>query len=242
VRNYYRADRAALQLGRSWEGETVVASAWVGAGAERAWSVAAGGPWSVFGRTNRVEGMLRPNPAVSRGWLTSALVGGEGIWTRMQVRMTLAAAVEVPFAAPRDARFAQVTAHAGVSFPTFGNQSFALEAHGVVTAGDTAPPQRFGYLGGSGTLPTLGLLELGGDQLIFIEARYVVPIERLRLPIVGPPEIALRELLGTAGIGQLPRLVQNVGVRVTIRPLRVDYLLDPVSRDRQISAGITLGR
>src|SRR6185437_9745483 len=49
-------------------------------------------------------------------------------------------------------------------FPTFATQHFAFHAHGVLTAGDTAPPQRFAYLGGAGTLPTLDVLSLGGDH------------------------------------------------------------------------------
>jgi hypothetical protein len=242
ARNYYRADRATARLGRSWEGESAIGTFWVGALTERARSVRSGGPWSVLGHSDRVEGMLRPNPPVVRGAITSAVLGGDGSWSRMQVRTTLAVALEVPVAAPTDARFTQLTAHAGVSFPTFGSQSFWLEAHGVVTGGDTAPPQRFGYLGGSGTLPTLRLLEQGGDHLVFVEARYVVPFERLRLPIVGAPELALREMIGAAGVGRLPRLVQNIGLRATLRPLRVEYVLDPVSRDDAVSVGITLGR
>jgi hypothetical protein len=59
--------------------------------------------------------------------------------------------------APDDRRFTQATLDARVDFPTFRNHTFSLEAHAVHTVGDSAPPQRYAYLGGSGTLPTFDL-------------------------------------------------------------------------------------
>ena len=52
--------------------------------------------------------------------------------------------------------------------PPFGNA--------ILTRGDTAPAQRFGYLGGAGTLSTVEpLLSIGGDEMLFLESRYVHP-------------------------------------------------------------------
>src|SRR6185312_4599595 len=82
-------------------------------------------------------------------------------------------------------RFTQTTFNADVRFPTFGPQHFALHAHGVLTAGDTAPPQRFAYLGGAGTLPTLDVLSLGGDHLLYLLGVYTIPITGLKVKYLG---------------------------------------------------------
>ena len=93
----------------------------------------------------------------------------------------LSAQVEQPWQTPRDATFTQGTLDGDVSFPAFLNHTFELHAHAVVTGGDRAPPQRFAYLGGGGTLPTLELLEMGGDQLFFVDSRYIVPLPYSRI-------------------------------------------------------------
>jgi hypothetical protein len=112
----------------------------------------------------------------------------------------------------------------------------------LLTAGDTAPPQRWSYLGGSGTLPTFELLEFGGDQLLFIESRYVVPIDRLVIKLLGTPTVTLRHMLGSAGVSRLPALEQNLGVRLTLGFFRTDYVIDPASRESDISFALSFFR
>lgn len=103
--------------------------------------------------------------------------------------------------------FTQGTLDSRVTFPTFGSQSFAFLGHALLTGRTTAPPQRFGYLGGSGTLATVDLLALAGDRLIYVQGDYMIPIERIQLPYVGgSPFLALRYAAGNAGVGKLPRL------------------------------------
>jgi hypothetical protein len=136
----------------------------------------------------------------------------------------------------------QSTFDARVGFPTFRDHTFSFEAHVVHTFGDGPPPQRFAYLGGSGTLPTFNILEFGGDRLLFFESRYSIPIERIQIPIVGSPVLMLRHMIGMAGIDSLPPFEQNLGVRLRVGPLRVDWTIEPVSRDAKISAGLSLVR
>jgi hypothetical protein len=116
--------------------------------------------------------------------------------------------------------------HAEVFFPTFGVQTFAFRAHSVLS-GDGVPPQRYAYLGGSATLPTVDLLALGGDRLFYAEGEYMIPIERIMLRMLGSPFIALRYAVGSAGVGDLPPFIQNLGIGVGISFLRVDYNIDP---------------
>ncbi|HJU68150.1 MAG TPA: hypothetical protein VJ650_07845 [Gemmatimonadaceae bacterium] len=241
-RNYWRADRAEALLQRRWERAATMLAVEIGGRTERAWSVNAGGPWSVVGRDDVEDGMLRFNPPVLHGRITSALAGGRFDWERQQVSLTTRLLTEIAIDAPNDAQFTQATLDALVAFPSFRNHTFSFEAHAVHTFGDTAPPQRFAYLGGGGTLPTFDLLEFGGDRLLFFESRYSIPIERIQLPIVGSPVIMFRHMIGMAGVDSLPPFEQNIGVRLRVGPLKVDWTIDPVSRDSKFSAGLALVR
>jgi hypothetical protein len=246
TRNYYRADRFTGRLGKDWETSTLEIRAWGGARTEDAWSAKGGGPWSVLKRDNTEEGMRRPNPPIEPGRISSALVGSHAEWSNQRVEITFALELEVPFDSPLEGDFTQTTIHAKVDFPTFGAQSFDLETHAVLTTGDVAPPQRFAYLGGSGTLPTLILLEMGGDNLVFVESRYHVPIQRITIPFVGSPIITLRHMIGAAGVDELPDLVQNLGLRLTLRPFRFDVVIRPGAegdeRKNKFSVGLSFGR
>jgi hypothetical protein len=242
-RNYWRADRAEAVVQRRWERASTLLTLEGGARTERAWSVAAGGPWSAFGRDDLEAGIPRPNPPVRHGRITSALAGARFDWDRQDVTLASDLLTETAIDAPDDARFTQATLDVSVSFPTFRSHVFSLEARLVQTFGDRAPPQRFAYLGGGGTLRTFELLEFGGDQLFFLESRYAIPIERIRIPIIGgSPVIIPRHMIGMAGIDSLPPLEQNVGVRVRLGPLRVDWTIEPISRDTKTSVGLSLAR
>ena len=241
-RNYWRADRAEGLLQRRWERGATLFALEAGARAERAWSVNAGHPWSAFGRNDVESGILRPNPPVRHGRITSALAGARFDWERQEVTLSTTLLTETAFEAPDDARFTQGTLDARVSFPAFRTHTFLFEAHVVRTFGDRPPPQRFAYLGGGGTLRTFDLLEFGGDQLLFFESRYSIPIERIDIPIAGPPVIMLRHMIGMAGVDSLSRFEQNVGFRVTVGPLKLDWMIEPITRETTTSVGLSLAR
>ncbi len=241
-RNYWRADRGELLVQRRWERGATLVALEAGGRIERAWSVNAGGPWSMFGRSDEREGMLRPNPVVRHGRISAALAGARFDWERQEVALTSRLLADIVVDAPDDRRFTQATLDARVEFPTFRTHTFSLEAHAVHTFGDTAPPQRFAYLGGGGTLPTFDLLEFGGDRLVFLESRYSIPIERIQIPIAGAPVIMLRHMIGMAGVDPLPPFEQNLGARLRVGPLKVDWTIEPVSRDTKTSVGLSLFR
>lgn len=248
ARNYYRADLLEGRVSRRWESATIDLTPYVGVATERAWSVgpdsaAASAPYSVFLRRDRRRGMLRPNPAVVAGRISSALVGLEGNWASQGVQTSATTRLELPFEAVGDAHFIQATVDWTVGFPTIGSQRLDVFAHGVVTTGDAAPPQRHAYLGGEdGTIVTRDLLSMGGDQLLFIQGLYSVPLDRVRIKLLGSPIVAVRYAVGGAGVSRLPSLVQNVGVRVTVSLLRVQYMIDPATRDSRTSVALSLFR
>ena len=243
--NYYRADRADLRLERTYESAVGTVTPFVAAVDERAWSVGPGlgaesGPFSFFGRHDRDEGMLRFNPPVTAGTIASGVVGATATFVTPTLTADGAAAVEAAGHAPDDRRFVQTTLDGHVAFPTFRDHSFEFYGHALLTAGDAAPPQRYSYLGGTNTLVTRVLLTMGGDQLLFVEGQYHIPISRIRLSALGSPVFTLRYAAGSAGIGDLPTLVQNIGARVSLRFLRYEYALDPVSHDSRSSFSLSI--
>ena len=242
TRNYFRADRAEARGSRLYETERTTVEPFLGARLERAWSVgpdsfAVHAPWSLLRRRDR-EGMLRPNPPIERGRIASALGGADFTFEEPTLTAGAGMLVEVAPVVPGDDSFVQLTLDGEVAFPTFRDHRFEFFAHAVTTTGD-APPQRYAYLGGSGTLRTLDLLSRGGDQLVFADSRYIIPLDRIVIPFLGSPRLTLRHAIGGAGVGGLGTLVQNVGARIALGPLRFEYVVDPASGKARMD--VTLG-
>ena len=217
---------------------------YVGARYERVTPItAAGNVFSITGRKS-VEKIRRPNPLVETGTIGSGLFGAVMFDTTGLVVSRLRADLEQSFRTVTGrSNFTQLTLDGLVGFPTFGMQSLHFRAHGVITAGDSVPRARYAYLGGSGTLPVLELLELGGTELLFVESRYVVPLERVVLPLVGSPTFTLRHIMGTAAVNGVPSLEQEIGVGVGLSALRLDVTQDVGgNRGHKFSLGVSLSK
>ena len=264
-RNYFRGDRATARLTHTLTTGAFTLTPFVGGSVERDWStgsiVPPKSPWSFFGKKG-VLYMKRANPRVKTGHISSFLAGSGIALSRGGVEAKLDANVEhslktsltadcsgfpAEAACALPARdFTQTTLHTQVDFPTFGSQTFSFLGHAVLGTSNIAPPQRFAYLGGSGTLATVNLLALGGDHLLYVQADYIVPIDRIQLPIVGSPFVGLRYSAGNAGQGTLPPLIQNLGVGAGVSFFRVDFSIDPArnrspfSRRSAFSFGLSL--
>lgn len=249
TRNYFRADRIEAKGSMDFAFGGFTVAPFLGGLFENAWSTGASlGPdtsvFSFFGRDD--EGIYRPNPEIVPGHITSLLTGFDGGWSSGDFSSRLSARVEyvldaLPSSVTDDFRFMQTTLDGRADFATFGSQRLELKSHAIFTTGDTPPPQRHAYIGGSGTIPTLDLLEMGGDQLFFFDAAYVIPVERFSFPFVGSPELTLRFISGSAGLSELPDFVQNVGVKVGFPMFGVEYLVDPASGDSKIGFQVSLG-
>jgi len=245
TRNYYRADRGDIAVTHVWGTAPLTVEPFIGGRVERAWSVgpdsaATGAPWSFF-RNNSTEGMLRPNPRIDPGTISSVVAGARLLWETQGIIAAVSGEEEVSLHSPTARQFAQTTIDGTVSFPTFGAQRYRFDAHLVLTGGD-APRQRWSYLGGAGTIPMLDLLEQGGDQLLFADSRYDIPIDRIVLPLLGSPVVSLRHLFGGAGVGSLPTLEQRVGLRLSLSVLRVEFLVDPDTRGTELTLGVSFAR
>jgi len=239
ARNYFRADRAEARYTRTLTTSAITLMPFIGGKLEKGWSTGSlnpqGAPWSVMGREDVLR-MRRPNPQVFDGRINSALAGAGLELFRGELEGKLSAEVEQAFKSPwlvcavvcttTNERFTQATLHGTMNFPTFGVQTFSFRTHAVF-GGDFVPPQRYAYLGGTSTLPTVDLLALGGDRLFFAEADYKIPLEFIVLRPVGSPFIAFHYAAGSAGVGELPSLIQNLGVGAGISMVRVNYTIDP---------------
>jgi hypothetical protein len=241
ARNYYRADRASLRLIHTLGTSAVTFTPFIGGNIERDWSTGSiapqKAPWSFFGRKGNLR-MFRPNPPVLKRRINS-IIGGSGVQiSRAGLEGKLDVSVEHAFKGnqtPVESAFTQTTIDSRVKFPAFGSQTFEFKGHALLAGGDILPPQRFGYLGGSGTLATVNLLALGGDNLLYLMGDYVIPIDRVVLPFVGSPFVALTYAAGNAGLGSIPTLIQNVGVGAGVSLFRVDYSIDPASNRSPLS-------
>jgi len=246
TRNYYRADRGEVTVHHLFETVTTQIEGFVGGRGERDWSVPRDtnprhAPWSVFDRTSTSR-MLRPNPAILNGAIRSVLLGGHLGWEEQRVRATVNLTNEAAAFDVSSSRFVQSTLDVQIRFPTFAAQEFFFSTHVLETFGDGAPPQRWGYLGGSGTIPTLPLLSLGGDHLLYAESNYFVPFPKWDLPVLGPPSVTLRHLIGSAGVGRLPAFHQNLGLRFALSFARLDVNVDPATRSWELGVGLSLAR
>jgi hypothetical protein len=246
TRNYYRADRVEGTLHRVFEGVSSTFDPYIGARGERSRSVlrdslAEHVPWSIFGQTAS-DRMRRPNPPIVPGTLASLLLGAYVDWEAQGIRFQMDLTNEGASFDVGSQEFLQSTLDMQIRFPTFGAQEFYFNTHVIETFGDVAPPQRWGYFGGSGTIPTLALLSMGGDHLVYVESNYFIPFQRWDLPVLGPPSITIRHLIGSAGVGYLPSFDQNLVFRFALSFGRVDVAVDPARREWEVSAGLSLAR
>jgi hypothetical protein len=252
ARNYFRAKRFTAELSHSFRTETSLIAPSIAALHEIAWSTGIHGqdientsaPWSVFGKDDELK-MRRFNPGINAGHITSGIAGLRGSYERDELKGSFNVRIEQSFDEPAtfsDDHFTQATFDAKATFPTFGLQDFEFRGH-ALAGSDNTPSQRFGYLGGAGTLSTVDLLALRGSQLVFVEGEYHIPLVRPLLPFVGAPVISLRYAAGSAGIETLPSFIQNVGVGLGVKLVKVRYDIDPNYRKTPFSdkSAFTIG-
>ena len=266
-RNYFRGGRVDLAVGHRVESATWVLAPSITGRYEETHSVRpdsfpTGGPFTFFGRHD-VDDRLRPNPQVLEGSVASIIGAArldfedQGIIAGLRLGVeagrfrpkndlvdaipTAGSPTEIP-AFFRADDFVQGTIDGSISFPTFGTQSLEVSGHAVLTTRGPTPRQRYAYVGGSGTIPTIDMLELGGDQLLYLDAAYSIPIERLKLPLVGPPTVMIRHAMGSAGVGHLPELEQATGLRLILSIIYGEFLVDPATGRTHGAFGLSFTR
>lgn len=245
TRNHFRADRGDLTAHRLFESRTAMIEPFLGGRWERAWSAGpdsneTGHPWSLFNQSDR-DRMLRPNPLIDDGHIASVLVGAEFDWRLDDMRLEFDLFGEGAFTSPRADQFAQATLGGDVIFPTFGTQWMKVETH-LVFGSNGTPSQRWAYLGGLGTLPILDPLEMGGDQLVYLQSTYNFPIEQIVIPYAGVPTVAMRHIIGSAGVGRLPPFEQDLGLALVASFVRLQFDIDPATGDSLFGVALAIIR
>ena len=81
-------------------------------------------------------------------------------------------------------------------------------------------------------MATIDLLSLGGDHMYFLDALYVIPIPGpgIDLPLLGSLFIAPHVAAGSAAVGGFGIATDNIGVRLGVGSIRIDYLVNPRTR------------
>ncbi|MGD8495664.1 MAG: hypothetical protein PVF05_05695 [Gemmatimonadales bacterium] len=233
-RNYYEADRVALFLRGT---ETARWAPIVEVEWERARSLGAREQFVLFGSDDSP-----PNPPVDEGE-TVALRGGIALNQRTaQTRLRTRAVLEL----------ADSTVAGDFSY-LFGEVRFAwegpafaahrVEAFGLVR-GDLSgalPRQRWTAAGGLATLPRVPLLSERGARFAYGQVTYLVPVERLRLGLVGPPRLFLRAASGAAwNEGESPSFETNLSAGVRLLVFEIAVAVDPGASDLDPAVYATL--
>lgn len=210
---------------------------------EDAESLPGGHPWHILGDS------VRPNPAVDDGRITSLVADASVAW---EGRTTVFEGV-VAYEAARswldgESRFDRVVVTGDWAMQALANHTLEIEFHGQLPlGGDTLPRQRWSFVGGSGTLQTADFGQFSGDRVAFVETKYGIPLpERLRLPLVGVPELRLIHAAGMAWLADDDRnLRQEIGARVDLFVVYFRYMVDPADTsngDLDISLTLPFGK
>jgi hypothetical protein len=248
ARNYFRADRAHAYVGAHLQGGGLDVQLHAGPQFENDWSTGwrptetDQGPFSLFYPHDTENGINRANPLIDPGHITSGILGVTLTYQGEHLLNHSRAMLEVGRHTPSDSKFQQVTFNEESFVPTLWGQGLQLDAHFVTTSGDPTPAQRYVYLGGSGTLATIDLLSLGGDRMYFVDAWYRIPLHFFALPMVGHPYIAPRFASGAVGTRSFGTPTQNVGVRIGLGTLHLDYLVNPRTHEDVFVGGLSLPR
>jgi len=245
-RNYFRADRGEARLTSALHLPIDVSTVFAGVRSERDWSTgwrngSDMGPFSAFGRRDSVNGVQRPNPLIGNGHITSIIAGGHAEFVGISASEMLDVFLEAAGKSEAGGSFQQLTISEAAAIPTYANQRIEIGAHLVATATNSfTPPQRYAYVGGSGSLSTIDLLSMGGDHLYYLDAMYVFPIARVQFPLLGSPYIAPRFVTGAASVGGFGAPTQNIGGRVGLAVFTLDYVVNPRTHKHDFGVGISL--
>jgi hypothetical protein len=261
ARDYYASDRAWLTL-EARRGEALVAGEGYIAPrlrfmAERDRSLGARNVFTVLER----DDPWRANLAITEGTLLSGTAGAAIRWRgaasafigdvsgelgRIEPDALVfhADAAGIAGAADATSTFAQLVADGRWEMTALWGHGIEVRGHLLQPLGSgAAPPQRWSFVGGPGTLPTLPYAALRGDHLVFLSSAYLIPLPWISIPVVGPPSVVLSDAVGTAWMtGEAaPPLEQSLGAGLQFSHLYATLYFDPRNLDHPtLSFGLAL--
>jgi len=226
-RNYYESERATFFI-RGTEAarwSPIVELSW-----EQARSLAAEDHFVLFAADESA-----PNPAIDPGDIGSLKVGAA--WQRRTPSNSLQA--EATIEAADSSTAGDFTFVLGVLQARWKGRGFIshLFEASIYAQGDlsgTPPRQRWTAIGGRATIPTVPILSLGGSRLVYGQATYLVPLETLRVGMLGAPMWFVRVAAGTGWEeGEAAVFERNLttGLRLSIFELAVAFDPDESASD-----------
>ncbi len=242
-RNYYEADRAYAALTTAWgPAESPVRASIVVQG-ESARSLPARDPWTIV-----TEDSIRSNPVVDPGRITSVIAGVSTEWERPTIiaraDALLEAAAEVAGGVHAFGRF-DVGGSAAMRALADHTLQVEWRFRGPTPGTDSLPRQRWSGVGGRGTIYHLGILEMRGDRLVYVETEYSIPLPAsLRLGIMGRPHVELIHHAGKAWTLDRPAELQHtLALRLRLKYAWIMGTVDPTDTSRHdLLLGFTLPR
>ena len=231
-RDYWDSDVLRVMLERRIARPLIAGETWLGPRAgvqlssDRALEAKA--PWALFDR----EGLERLNPPALEGTFVSLLAGTGFSWRGQTSTFDGDVNLEHALSAPGDAEFTQALVQGTYMARALRTHYMRVYVRGMAPVGGAdAPPQRRGILGGGGSLPTEPIAFFRGDHLAFVESSYIIPVNNIVLPVVGPPSLEAVHLAGAAWTGdEEPRWVQNAGAGVIFALARARVVINPANR------------
>lgn len=227
VRDYYESDRVWLRLGRD-AGRPFGLAPYVQLSRSADRSLTPRRPWAVTAR-DRLE---RPTLAVSGRPIDALEAGSGAAWQGNSARLDARAAVEFLREADGGATVSRWTAHGRWSMDALWGHTLTVGGDATGTFGDrTAPPQRWSFVGGAATLPTLPVAARRGDHLVLLRTAYRAPVPVVELPLLGFPTLELLHAAGTAWPtgSAMPDWEQNLGLGIAFSFLRARAWTDPAA-------------
>lgn len=240
-RDYWDSDVFRLMLDRPVARPLLAGETWLGprVGVQVAndRALPTKSPWALLDR----EGLERENPAAVEGTFISLLAGTHLRWRGVSTFFDGDIGVEHAVSAPGDSTFTQVLFRGDYRTRALRTHQLRVYARAMAPlGGNDAPPQRWGILGGGGTLPTEGIAHFRGDHLVFVESSYIIPVTSVVLPVVGSPSLEAVHAIGAAWVGgDEPEWVQNAGVGVIFALARFRVLVNPA--DEPLAPHLSIG-
>jgi hypothetical protein len=233
VRDYHESDVALLRFERRQRQPIIQGESFVGprltVRASRDRSLEAANVWSLTGRGEP----WRENPPIWDGEIFSVAPGALVEWRGAVSRLRGDVAVEWAPGGIGDFEFVHLVSEARWTMPALWNHSLELRGRTHQTLGDNpAPAQRWTLFGGGGTVPTLPVAEMRGDRLVFLETIYDIPLARVRVPLLGSPDLRLQHATGAAWVtGEpMPDLEQSIGAGLRFFLVQALVHVDPAAR------------
>jgi hypothetical protein len=217
---------------------------------EDARSLAAANPWSLLNRS-----ATRPNRPVDDGRIVSAIAHASTAYSGQTAIASGGALVEFgraqmplgwtePATEPEAGNFGRIELFADVALAGLRNHTLEIDANFRAPLPGTAdlPRQRWTHVGGGRTLYTVPIATYHGDRLAHVHTTYAIPIDAVRLPLLGPPTLDLIHVAAMAWTRQEERsLEQNIGAGVRAGFLYLRFMVNPADTGQtELGFGLTL--